>query len=743
MDTIDRRLDSGFRDPGSLVGRCVEALALNDIQLFDELYEPIRNKGQPEYNKTPVLFDIELALFDAMLFGPADQGVLAARALAGWVRHLEPSVDRWRAGPAGDATGRWGSWHALGSYSLFGWHEIGLAYDFGYEFLNDRERADVRRVISKLTKGAYSFGMNLPPHLRSWNWINCGNYFGLLVLAIEGEEGYDERVYARSVEVMADYLHHNYSLAGSSTEPVGYTSFGYVWGAEALLAMARRGDNLLVSTPYLAVPNWQVQCLAPHGDAFYSFGDGGNHAPTFDELHLRKAVFPRDPTVDYLFQQVVGELVDDPDDYLDRRGRPFLAAALATDPDSTDHQFGVDLDLPTSWVDPDRGTLISRTDWSEDAIKFHIECRPDTFYAGHEHADRGHFVISAHGRTWAPDGFRSVESRYHSVVLIDGRGQGYFPPPGRILQIETGELADFLVCDQKYAYDWFYPKAILGLPLDHPKFQLERFAHFLSEAEEFQARFPGFEKDDHPNVVKAFDGVPLGDSGMWDEDPWSIRAVHNPVEFAFRTGGLIRGRHPYMLILDDIRKDGDEHLYEWQMMLQMDIVPLAIAVHDNPTTIGPRTEEVPDAIFTDVLLGSNRIERRGNTYLPEVGEPLLLVRILEASVSRSGPAFNATPQVRVETFEKKDYRHDRGGRSFGLDKRLVVPSRSVDPGFKILIYPHRYGDPLPETDYVAGSDRFEIRIGGQVDTVSLDRLGSGRTRLYLSREDKSLIDPVE
>lgn len=744
---MQKRLAKGFDNPDSLTGKCIEALVRGNQEEFEELYGPVRAKGQPEYNKTPVLFDLEVALFDALINDKPVQGERAGRALAAWARQLEPRIDGWRAGPAGEALGRWGSYHALGAYAQFAWHELGLAYDFGAPFMSEDDRSDVRRVISKLTKGVYVFGMNLPPHLRSWNWINCGSYFVLLSLAIEGEEGYDPRVYDRSVEMLTDYLHTNYSAAGSSTEPVGYTSFGYVWGAEALVALARRGDNLLISTPYVKAPEWQVQCMAPYGEVFHSMGDGGSNAPTFDELHLRKAFYPEDALTDYLFQQVSGEVFNEADRYFNRRGRPFLGSLLATDPSDTDYDSGAKLDLPTTWADPERGTLITRTGWSAEATKLHIESRPDSFYAGHEHADRGHFILSSHGRTWAPDGFRSVESRYHSIVLIDGKGQGYFPTPSEVLNIRSTAEADFLTCDQSYAYDWFYPKAIVGVDPNAPKFDLERFAHFRQQAIDFQERFPDFMRDDHPNVVQAFEGYPLGDSGMWDEDPWTVKAAHNPVEYAFRTAGLVKGEHPYVLIVDDIKKDDDEHLYEWLMMLEMDLIPLAITLYDDPVHarhFKPSEDTTSDSVYTDILIGIDGTPSSKPGYYfryhPKKGDLVLLVRVLEARGPEPGPAFSGSPQPRVETFEKKDFCNDFGGRSFDLDKRLVVPSRSVTPNFKILLYPHRYGDPLPRTDYEEGGDGFNIRIGNQHDRIDLGRLETGRTALRISRDGQVIAD---
>ena len=45
----------------------------------------------------------------------------------------------------------------------------------------------------------------------------------------------------------------------------------------------------------------------------------------------------------------------------------------------------------------------------------------------------------------------------------------------------------------------------------------------------------------------------------------------NPVERAFRTAALVRGKYPYVLIVDDLKKDDSTHLYEWAMQMPEDV----------------------------------------------------------------------------------------------------------------------------------------------------------------------------
>ncbi|MEM9420683.1 MAG: hypothetical protein AAGA25_16770, partial [Planctomycetota bacterium] len=60
-------------------------------------------------------------------------------------------------------------------------------------------------------------------------------------------------------------------------------------------------------------------------------------------------------------------------------------------------------------------------------------------------------------------------------------------------------------------------------------------------------------------------------------------------------------------------------------------------------------------------------------------------------------------------------------------KRLVVPSRSVEPGFKILLYPHLHGDPLPEIEL--SDHELKIIWPEHEDVFALQTDDTGRTHV--------------
>jgi hypothetical protein len=720
LANLRRRVGRSIGTEGTVEARVFALLAEGQTEAADLLLSGMRFSYQPGF-----LYPLMLDCFDCLLRGDVDRGKEVARVVTGFATRLERIVDDIRSRRHAHNASRSGSWHALGSYGIIGFQYLGHCYDFAYGFMDDEQRKAVRRVISKATFGRISHGMELPNHWRYWNWMNCGNCFGLLALAIEGEDGYDERVYRRSVEVMQDYLTYGISRLGSSTESVGYTAFGFVWGVEAMIAMARRGDNLFLHPHFRAMKYWHLHTMQPYGQAWQSHGDGGNGGPGVHFAQMMKYYYPDDEIVDYLWQNAIRE---GGRDQLD--GDVYLIPTIicaddghrADDGSPVDHRFGAGLGQSLTFFDPERGSLITRDGWSQDAVVLQFECRTDTVSCSHEHADRGAFTLSALGRIWALDGgHRAPETKYHNSVLIDGKGQGFFAPPGKWLGLYESSQATFGVCDAKNAYDWFWPKTIVATTrLGDPRLDSERWAsakddkNLGDEVRKFQAIYGHreIEKDPTPSVKAFYEGYLDGDPRIWDEDTWPVRIAYNPVSRAFRTVGIVRGMHTYCLVIDDIEKDDREHLYEWVMMVGMDTELVSISGND-------------------LVLGAGRGVQEG--------DPLLLVRIIHTSDPADRTEYCTRPSARLETLEKMDTTPLAKGLSGGMDRRLVIGSRSKSPDFKIMLFPYRHGQPIPETIWSEDRRRLRIRWPDQDDLYEFGGASDGRTRFSMMRAGAPVI----
>jgi hypothetical protein len=203
---------------------------------------------------------------------------------------------------------------------------------------------------------------------------------------------------------------------------------------------------------------------------------------------------------------------------------------------------------------------------------------------------------------------------------------------------------------------------------------------------------------------------------------------NNPVERAFRSIAFVREGHPYLLVVDDIQKDEKERLYEWLMQTGMDT---ALAKIEG----------------NDIVLCDATVPNDGDGFAqPPKGSRELLVRVLEMSDPARPHDYQSRPSFRLETFERKDTLSPEavkgalaGSRSFGLDRRLVVASRSAVPQFKILLFPLHAGDALPQTTWNSDHTQLTIQAPGQSDTVSFAAGNDGRTRIKLERAGQAAV----
>ncbi len=236
------------------------------------------------------------------------------------------------------------------------------------------------------------------------------------------------------------------------------------------------------------------------------------------------------------------------------------------------------------------------------------------------------------------------------------------------------------------------------------------------------------ERDTRPGVVAFWQDFAEVGGGprLWDEDGWPVRFPHNPVERAFRTVLFARGETPYVLVVDDIQKDTQERLYEWLMQT------------------GPNTEVV-SLVTNEVVLSDATVKRDADGRVrPAKGDRQLLVRVVGMNEPVRARDYTSRPSLRLDTFERKDTlvpdapdKALSGARSFGLDKRLVIPSRSAAPDFKILLFPHRSGEALPVTTWNADRTDLTVKIGERTDRIGFTVGGDGRTRVTFTRGDST------
>jgi len=146
-----------------------------------------------------------------------------------------------------------------------------------------------------------------------------------------------------------------------------------------------------------------------------------------------------------------------------------------------------------------------------------------------------------------------------------------------------------------------------------------------------------------------------------------------------------------VLIVDDYRKDGEQHRYEWLMQTQGDVKMVRVEANADGTV--------------DLVLGDGTRRR-------------LLLRVLAAGDDARVPSALAE-KARLEPYQF-EYRNN-----VKTYQRVVLPLTAVNGHYKVLLYPYRDGEPRPTSVFEAG--RLSLRIGEQQDLVEFSKRKDGRT----------------
>lgn len=609
------------------------------------------------------------------------------------------------------------------------------------------------------TTGKFGDGMQLPTHWRRWNHIASALEYPLTALIIENEKGFDKRIYDRGLEVLQDYLTYTFTKEGMSNEGLTYTFNPFANDLLLMVAAAKRGQSSFWANPHFRkIPDWLIASLSPNPDALWtSHGDTGSASEIpWLMMMIMKFYFPSDDKIDYLLANAMPSKITKLPD--------VSAFVFAIDSKKTKQEYdGVpSVGLPLTYFSTSRGSFITRNKWQKDAVQFQLDARQDMLFQSHDHADRGNFELASHGRLWVVDGWRSTESKYHSVITINGRGQGYFATPASWINYVDNANATFGVINQKYAYDWMWLKSPVADLMQGktvaPQWQNGVYA---DAAKRLRQYYPNAvpQRDPLRKVAEYFSGNITTNPLIWNEDTWPMRLPNYEVAYAFRTAGLVKGKHDYVLIVDDIKKDNQESLYEWLMPMPLDVEVVSIKQlvdvkqESGALNIGFNTLSNQGVQGDyDILLGDKRMKRNmqevdmnssemlyAGRFTPKKGDPQLLVRVLNHTPA---PRPNLEPNPRLEVIEKlkTEDMHQFYLRTMDLGKRLVIPSRSSEPDFKVLLFPHASGEELPQTVWNNDRTKLTITFSNQQDELYFTKGADGKTAVKLVRNGQTIFD---
>jgi hypothetical protein len=599
-----------------------------------------------------------------------------------------------------------------------------LDYDYLHGWMSPEERERARRVIARLTKDRISNFMTMPDHQMINNHQGFGMEYIRLMLLIEGEKGFDKRVYdlaAKKTRAVLDWY--------LSEQGMCYESIKGWLNTSALLAIGRRDRDLLKHSHLRAKMDFFRQALR--------WEDGEWHirdemrASAFHVIWMMHYIHPNDRGNDLLYNATLTShpFLTDPDakwpnpvgispELLLLFAGNAMTGADGKPLDWNDQKMIDALHIPISWKDDFRGYVETRNSWKKEDLHLGFTCKQDFFYGGHEASENNRFILWKDGVNWVLDSnMLAVKATFlQNMLTIDGKGLSYPPAPGVWLGVEETPRGLVAAGDGKVGYS--FSKVMQVHPLDFPSLKLPYYAPFAEgnydQSRDMQVAF-------HPGTVAWADGYAHTDYGPWSGETRLIESYRsaNPVEQAYRSIFLARGEHPYVLVIDDARKDEGKHLFEWNITL-----PENVELLDAKTPAVAFQNPEPQAGREDDLL----ITRPNTPHDPKTGkpivakgDPLFLVRSLWRNSPYGFPVpklshFNGSPEKPFNNFS-----------------HLSIPAFSESPEFRVLLYPHRLGDPVPETFWNEDHTELTVKIKGQTDLYRFGKTDGGRTVFSMTR----------
>ena len=560
---------------------------------------------------------------------------------------------------------------------LLGAAGLPVSYDLLFNDMTPAQRTVVRDALATATAGRRPWGTDNPPGRAISNWYAYHGELAVMLAAVEGEPGYDAATYHRIEQILLNYFEIGYTAEGACHEDSYGPNLAFRAGGFGYLVLARRGHNIFATEKFRRIVDYFAQDAQPFRGGSFVGGASGTGLVYPSAIVLFKHVLPDDPAANYLDRYFFG------DDYegMPARQSQLEFALFGSDwaGNPAEPLAAADMHLPLTAFSPERGDLITRSDWSGDALDLHFDARPDAFLIGHDTVDRGNFSLMALGRSWThlPSFRQTNKSTDFCLLHVDGKAEAWKAPSVKFLRHEdVVPLACGGAADLKYAYDWQWTPPWPGKDQKFPP---------PWEPEMSDPRALGWPGDEAwiPHKIYGEEGIGHVGSYMW-------RRPYNVVQKAFRTAALVRGAKPYALVVDDLRKDDQAHQYDWYMQLEPD---LALDKQNG----------------SDVILRDPKDSRR------------LLVRVLQ------GEGFTG---AKVENYTLST---DPKSGATTPGNRLIVSAKSAEPKFKVLLYPFHEGEALPATAWNADKTVLQLTNGGQAETLSFQPEPDGRTRLQITR----------
>jgi hypothetical protein len=701
--TLDR--DADYLKPDISKGRWGTHGFMPLFRYGDQSGEGYRNYSQGKAEGTLNLGGLALEAYRCWVWEDTEGAKLAAKALETYLRDNIAKTEKGKR-PHAD-------------------FNVAFCYDFLFNAMTSEQRKLVHSVLLLGNYDNNQYGCFQDPVQSTSNWTTF-SYRIFSWLPLDGDEGFNDLMYRGYVRGMHNFLTYGWFKRGPCWEGMGKNQLG----GEVAYVMARRGDNVVAHPHLLAnVREYMPHAILPWGGEYIAYDRlGGPRLLNYSDMLPIKYLFPEDRRIDWVYRNTV---YDDysfthrnvhcefhPDNVrVQGWGNNAMMIALFLTDYIKDNNDPEKLGLEESFFGAQRGLMITRSDWGKDAACLHHHCRGAS--GGHVFADRNNIVLAGKGRVWIQNGSHSYKTHQNNVVTIDDWEQ-WNNSPGRMVDYKRSELATFSCGDAKPAYEWGY-KGAGGWG-----------QYTLADAEQGKIEIPeGWERNTTTFNDFAYEQDPAPHFTMeyflrpdWLK-PGTIQASvrkarpENAVQKAFRTAGLVRGRYPYALVMDDIAaSDGKEHRFVWNARVPTDLVLTTVRSYwlNTDGTPVPKNKTGDRKITELTLMGAGaltKLDQYGG-YAPPRDTPGCKIVFVQMDGTQ-----DQTTQPRIEV---------EGGRIL----RLGVVGE--DPKFKAILYPYVHGrSPHPTLSFTTDGD-LVVEIGNQKDVVNFKEGQDGRTGLKLTRE---------
>lgn len=498
---------------------------------------------------------------------------------------------------------------------------MALTLDVFYDRFTATQRRIVRSAIalfvhkkaswgSTITSDKYSPNADLHPHRIFSNWAMYHSYLYLANLVLEGETDYDAYASAvlteseesgfnvglnqRFTSLISAYMNHSIYPDGSTFED-GYTYFiALREGGLGLLAAHRRGLNIFDTDRFRGLIHNAAQMLEPwHCGRIIGHSSGGGVLyPAWTSLF--RYVYRDGPLPQMIWRHRMG------DDFKNNNpcriqwfqdmtpmtifGGEHGNATRASSPAGLGEYLK---HFPLSYYSPRRGLLIARSSESENALYIHFDARPDSFFPGHDNADRGGFTYTAYRSTWIDDHWwkANLDSRKHSLLHIDGLAQDEKAPSVRMIKRDDNGDEVIAAADLTYAYNFQWARNWPGesplrqyVNVYHADGTLVRELEWFTDAEYGHPIDFGWPSDDDGEDLgftraqfNTHGDPDVGFKGMWT---WRKPYRMTPLSWVVRSVILNRGNHSanedspgYFIVADSARVSGTPMINSFESYL--------------------------------------------------------------------------------------------------------------------------------------------------------------------------------